>query len=57
MTTSGWESPAPSIRWSTVRARAIFPASMASVRSQGASDPASPRNGSRSAAVTVAPAP
>ncbi len=47
-TTSGWESPAASIRWSTSRALAVSPASMASVRSQGASDPASPRNGSRS---------
>ena len=57
ITTRGWESPAPSMRWSTARALAVSPASMASVRSQGASDPASPGTARGRTTVTVAPEP
>ena len=53
---SGWR-PAPSIRVSALIDAVMSPRSMASVRSHGGTPPASPRNGSMSAAVIRAPSP
>ena len=45
MSCSGWRPPAPSIRCSLSRAVAASPRSMASVSSQGGTEPASPSEG------------
>ena len=54
MTWSGWRSPPMSMRRTLSTAPATSPLSIESVSSHGGTEPATPRNGSRSSGLTVA---